>query len=287
MEWSQSFTPLVRRIQFVIDNPDCYEHWNSRVREWAKYHVLLPDCEGVEIPIVENGQTRIITRDYQRIHNLLPARPTLPYKYAILAAMNNWVCRLLDDKTMVKFSPWEPAQGSTPDRKLVDNKEASLELSMKTLSFDVLVTQVIDIAEQDIDLLDHYFDDICKDIEANVESAELGETELGAARLGAAAEEAQLENERPTPPPVDEIAVHDLSQTKKLVIKTVWNLQATHDGNCVSAGKIAETLGVVADTRIRNELAALRDLNLLGGKKGARGYWLTDAGVRAAKTVSQ
>ena len=67
----------------------------------------------------------------------------------------------------------------------------------------------------------------------------------------------------------------DLSNTKMLLLRTVFELGAMSSDKKVTGSDIARCSKMPADQRLRSELAALRDLKLLGGQKGERGYWLT------------
>lgn len=74
----------------------------------------------------------------------------------------------------------------------------------------------------------------------------------------------------------------DLSATKMLVLRTVMELGATEEVKKVSAPQILEKLKGIADNRLREALSNLRELKLLGGAKGAQGYWLTKSGLKVA-----
>ena len=75
----------------------------------------------------------------------------------------------------------------------------------------------------------------------------------------------------------------DLSATKQLILRAVLDLGATKPKNKLSSAAIGTKAKLHPDARLRIELAALRDLKLLGGEKGSRGYWLTQAGVRESR----
>ena len=78
-------------------------------------------------------------------------------------------------------------------------------------------------------------------------------------------------------PPLERL---NLSSTKRTVLKAVYELGATEEAKKVTAPVIGTRAKMAPDARLRNELAGLRDLKLLGGFKGVQGYWLTDAGIR-------
>lgn len=84
------------------------------------------------------------------------------------------------------------------------------------------------------------------------------------------------------PPPPD----LELSDTKKLVLCAVLELGAVDEQHKVASSAIGLQSKLSSGSRIRTELAALRDLKLLGGDKGVRGYWLTSAGISEAKSAS-
>jgi hypothetical protein len=75
----------------------------------------------------------------------------------------------------------------------------------------------------------------------------------------------------------------ELSATKKLILKALIELHAVDTTHAVSCPTLAQHMKMAADTRLRGELADLRSLQLLGGAKGERGYWLTAAGLKAAQ----
>ncbi|MCC6493490.1 MAG: hypothetical protein IT424_10760 [Pirellulales bacterium] len=83
------------------------------------------------------------------------------------------------------------------------------------------------------------------------------------------------------------VAPKDLSTTRKLILEAILDIGAVDETNKVSAPQIAEKLRGLTDKRLREELAVLRTLKLLGGSKGARGYWLTPAGTQCARTLSK
>ena len=77
----------------------------------------------------------------------------------------------------------------------------------------------------------------------------------------------------------------DLSDTKRLILKAIFELGAVEKQQNVSCPQTATKVKMNPDARLRSELADLRTLKLLGGKKGQRGYWLTPAGIREANRV--
>ena len=77
----------------------------------------------------------------------------------------------------------------------------------------------------------------------------------------------------------------DLSATKRLILKAIFELGALDEQQNVSCPKTATKVKMNPDARLRSELANLRTLKLLGGKKGQRGYWLTPTGIREAQRV--
>lgn len=74
----------------------------------------------------------------------------------------------------------------------------------------------------------------------------------------------------------------ELSMTTRLILRAVVSLGATDELKKVGAIEIARESKMDCDARLRGELATPRDLQLLGGPKGVRGYWLTPFGVQQA-----
>lgn len=72
----------------------------------------------------------------------------------------------------------------------------------------------------------------------------------------------------------------DLSITKCMILQAVKELGAKCEESKVGCAAIARQTKMAPDARLRTELAALRELQLLGGDKGTRGYWLTTVGLR-------
>ncbi|MFN0018636.1 MAG: hypothetical protein ACKVP0_10275 [Pirellulaceae bacterium] len=79
---------------------------------------------------------------------------------------------------------------------------------------------------------------------------------------------------------------NELSSTKCLILLAVQQLKAMDETTKITCPEIGKKVGMDPDARLRSELAALRDLKLLGGAKGTRGYWLTHAGVDVAQSSS-
>jgi len=96
----------------------------------------------------------------------------------------------------------------------------------------------------------------------------------------------QLSHRAASSSPIGSEDRHDLSETKLLILRGLLEMGATKESKKITCPMIAKKTKMGAGTRLRNELAALRDLNLLGGAKRTIGYWLTDDGIREAKTSS-
>ncbi len=79
----------------------------------------------------------------------------------------------------------------------------------------------------------------------------------------------------------------ELSETKRLILRAILDLKAAGESSKVTCPQVSAKVKMEPDARLRSELADLRTLRLLGGKKGQRGYWLTDAGIREARAASQ
>lgn len=78
----------------------------------------------------------------------------------------------------------------------------------------------------------------------------------------------------------------DLSATKLQILRAVLALDAISEVKKVAARRIQEQLRKFDASRLRSELGDLRALGLLGGPKGARGYWLSATGIEAVRSRS-
>ena len=85
-----------------------------------------------------------------------------------------------------------------------------------------------------------------------------------------------------TNPPVE---CNELSQTQRIILRALLELEATEEAKKVEAPAIAAKTKMTPDPRLRQELAILRKFRVLGGQLSSRGYWLTPAGVAFATSL--
>ncbi|MCA9232823.1 MAG: hypothetical protein KDA57_19395 [Planctomycetales bacterium] len=151
---------IVSRIQALIADPRHFEKWQSRIREWTVSEEVQPSYEEVEFSIATSGKPKKVKATYASddFHKLVPMNPSLPYEFALLAAVNDVAA--CDDSTVVVLNPFPTGpteagpDASTPDKDAV----------IRGALFCALKSRVDEISSKEVPRLDFFLDAVRADL---------------------------------------------------------------------------------------------------------------------------